>query len=235
MDTKIYWLEDFFKVQELEPFDRNKDFIINARGRKNRNRYLYNLEKVNVFYLNYSPPQWAMDYYKKEFPGEVGGSLFSFIHGAHLDIHISLLQSAINVISWRGAGRGPLTNYLPGVSFPGLVINTASCAVIDYLGQILRGRNIYLTAWDFDRKRDWGQEAGRVKGIITKHRESRNVFFLINYNEYFGDIIAESQCLEIEKELLDSGIITKKLTDQKIEENYSASGQATFELIHPGT
>lgn len=229
----------FNKIPQM-PFDTKKEPVIMGRGKLSRDNYLFNLEKVNLFFLNYQPPGWALSYYKRKYPKVWKKSLFAFIHPDHLE-DLQKVQAAegrqfeINILTWKGKLEGIRTNNI-------------SVAAADWLGGIKVKGNIYLSAFDFDNipqwrfrktkegrewwleERDWKYETRYLKQIFKKYVKIKYQF--ITYNQYFRDYMPIDICEGLKKKLIESRIINLELTAEDIQRIYKGSG--TPEPREPG-
>jgi hypothetical protein len=185
----IHWLNELIPKNKI-PFNREKDAVIIGRGKLNRDRFLFNLEKVNCLFLHHKPPQWALNYYKKAYPDHYKKSLYTVIHGSHLREILEVKKyGSFPILSWKGS------------RLKGVKCNNVSTATVDYMGQVLSGRNIYLSAFDFTTgpywthkecangkiewwqcERDWSIEARHIKDVINKNK--KNKYRFITYNRF---------------------------------------------------
>lgn len=226
MENKIFWLEEHFIWPQF--YDRERPVVLVARGRKNKDRFLFDLRQVTVVYLNYSPPQWAYDYYRENYPDEIDRSLFSFIHGAHRNVHFPRIQSPVNIITWRGMNLYvPLYSESWDVSdFNDFQRKNTSVAALFWFSHVTwKKYPIYLSAFDMDRDKDWSQEVESMKKIMDEYQRYGREYAFLTPNRFFT-----------ERELLSiPSFIKKKLSDEEIRQKYGRSGQPIPEFIHPGT
>lgn len=206
------------------PFDTRKDFVILGRGDINRDRFYFNLNQVNVFYLNYQPVQWVWEHYKRSFPKHYRNSLFSFIHASHTADFLNVDEYRPDIITWN-----------PG--YRGIKQNNVSIAALSYLNKILKWKTIYLAAFDFIERLEWkykiGQNGEKLWYQIVRsfHQEikhmrgmvkgfSLNKFVFVTPTRGMEDFFPVSKSHEWKERLKQNGTIEKELTDKEIEKQY---------------
>jgi hypothetical protein len=177
-----HWLNDVIAQRAAIPFDIRKDAVIIGRGDHTRAKTWFDLNRVNLFYLNHSPAQWILDVYRQTpSQGEelIKKSIFSFISASHLKQLSPEIHG--NILSWHG-------KFLSGI----MVTNCLPvCA--DYLGSVMKERNIYMIGVDFDAPgRAFTAERDGLKIAIKKHGvpvnadyNGKNKYIFLNPNRYF--------------------------------------------------
>lgn len=227
---KIHNIETCLNSKKRPPFRIGGDVILVGRGDKNKDRFLFNLDKVLVFFLNFSPPKWALDWYKREHPDSWKTKLFSFVHGVHLDDFLEIRETELDIITWKDAPRGIKTNNI-------------SNAAVGILKRLLKKKNIYLSAFDFDVKkqwvfdekpngvRDWRHEersfeieAKNLSEEIKREDQNKNKVLFLTFNRYFANYMSAGACEEIKANLEDAGIIKRELDPGQIDAEYAKSG-----------
>jgi len=184
-ERQTYYLNDFYHEPEKAPFDTSKNAVIIGRGNRNKERFYFNLNNLNIFFLNFAPPKWAFEFYQKKFPERLKDSIFAFIHGAHIDALKPNLASSVNIITWKKETR---------FSMFGVKNCIGKCA--EWLGMTLKGKDIYLCALDFDEPRPrgaWEMDRDALKGAMQKHGTYpedgpylyKNKFKFITPNRYY--------------------------------------------------
>lgn len=181
---KIFYLNDFHDDREKAPFDHRKDAVIIGRGNRNKDRFLFDLERLNIFFLNFAPPQWAYDFYSENFSKRMKDSIYAFIHGAHIDALKPGLDSKVNIITWRAQAHNQM-----------FTVKNCLGKCAEYLGKTLRGRNIYLCALDFDEyrpNRAWEMDRDALKIAMRNHGTHldgpynyRNKYIFVTPNRYY--------------------------------------------------
>lgn len=189
------------------PFDNRKDAVIIGRGNESKNRFIFDLNTLNLFFLNFSPSPDILNIYRDSFSQEqIDKSIFSFIHAAHLQQLKHKLSG--NVITWQGP------------SIPGTVTLNALPTCADWLGRMMKNHNIYLSGCDFDMKgrrfiaeRDGLKIAMQRNGVrLNEPYNRKNKYIFITPNRYFHTYM-EPAVVEQHKNMLQrKGGIIKELT-----------------------
>ena len=247
MKMKTYYLNDYFGKAKRPPFPTGNDVIIVGRGEKNKDRFLFDLTRVTVFFLNYSPPQWAITWYMQKYPKIWSRRLFSFVHGSHLKDFEKIWQSKINVISWRRQDESQPLHELPGLNFKltGLKTNNISIAAIDYLKKTLKKKTIYLCAIDFHVKKEWCYtlqpnkrrkwelrdrdfkiETRLLEPVIMEEHQNENKVLFVTFNPFFKKYMNQEDCNRTKKKLIESANIQRELTPDEVAREYERAGTA---------
>ena len=217
----LYLINNILDGKSAVPFDfLSKDAVVVGRGRINRDRYIFNLEKVNLFFLHHTPSVWAMNYYRNKFPETWKKSIFVFIHKGHLDDLLAVYKNlkGFNVLSWEGKPDK-------------IKVNNVSTAALSFLDAILVRKNIFLSAFDYTNeeqwvfknnrdgirewrkaKRNWKLEASHLNKIIAETKNN-NLFVKITGNCFLNCELSSPD-----------NIILGQLSDNQIETAYILSG-----------